>query len=64
MRPPKRNKRKSPPRKRNLAAKVLRDPLFRPKVMANPNAYRRRKLHRPAGRREVTTTDFQLIGLK
>jgi hypothetical protein len=43
MRPPKRNKRKSPPRKRNLAAKVLRDPLFRPKVMANPNAYRRRK---------------------
>ncbi len=40
MRPP---KRKSPPRKRNLAAKVLRDPLFRPKIMANPNAYRRRR---------------------
>lgn len=39
MRPPK----KKPPRKRNLAAKVLRDPLFRPKVMANPNAYRRRR---------------------
>ncbi len=40
MRPP---KKKSPPRTRNLAAKVLRDPLFRPKVMANPNAYRRRR---------------------
>jgi hypothetical protein len=32
--------RKKPPRKRNLAAKALRSPLFRPRVLANPNAYR------------------------
>lgn len=36
-------RKKSPPRKRNLAAKALRTPLFRPRVMANPNAYKRRK---------------------
>lgn len=35
--------RKKPPRKRNLAAKALRSPLFRPRVLANPNAYRRRR---------------------
>jgi hypothetical protein len=34
---------KKPPRKRNLAAKALRSPLFRPRVLANPNAYKRRK---------------------
>ena len=34
---------RKPPRKRNLAAKALRSPLFRPKVVANPNAYKRRK---------------------
>lgn len=38
-------KRKSPARRRNLAARALRDPLFRPKVMANPNAYKRRPRH-------------------
>jgi hypothetical protein len=36
-------KKKAPPKKRNLAARALRDPLFRPKIMANPNAYRRRQ---------------------
>ena len=30
------------PARRNLAAKALRDPLFRPKIVANPSAYRRR----------------------
>lgn len=35
--------RKPPPKKRNLAAKALRSPLFRLKVAANPAAYRRRK---------------------
>ena len=30
------------PKKRNLAAKALREPLFRPKVMANPGAYKRK----------------------
>ena len=39
MKPP---AKKAPPRKRNLAAKALRDPLFRPKIMENPSAYRRR----------------------
>ena len=39
MKPP---AKKAPPKKRNLAAKALRDPLFRPKVMDNPNAYKRR----------------------
>ncbi len=34
---------KPPPRKRNLAAKALRDPLFRPRVEANPSAYKRRR---------------------
>ncbi|MEQ1771705.1 MAG: hypothetical protein ABL879_17895 [Devosia sp.] len=32
---------KAPPKKRNLAAKALRDPLFRPKVIDKPNAYKR-----------------------
>jgi hypothetical protein len=36
-------KKKAPPKRRNLAARALRDPLFRPKIMANPNAYKRRK---------------------
>ena len=39
MKPP---AKKAPPKKRNLAAKALRDPLFRPKVMDNRAAYRRR----------------------
>jgi hypothetical protein len=34
---------KAPPKKRNLAAKALRDPLFRPKVLPKPNAYKRKK---------------------
>ncbi|HWA17467.1 MAG TPA: hypothetical protein VG757_00585 [Devosia sp.] len=34
---------KPPPKKRNLAAKALRDPLFRPKVEPNPRAYKRKK---------------------
>lgn len=34
---------KKAPKKRNAAAKALRDPLFRPKVMENPSAYRRRE---------------------
>jgi hypothetical protein len=38
MKPP-----RKPPKRRNLAAKALRSPLFRPKVAANPNAYKRRK---------------------
>ena len=33
---------KSLPKKRNLAAKALREPLFRPKIMANPGAYKRK----------------------
>ena len=33
---------KALPKKRNLAAKALRDPLFRPKVVADPAAYKRR----------------------
>ena len=37
------SKPRKPPRKRNLAAKVLRSPLFKPKIEANPSAYRRRK---------------------
>jgi hypothetical protein len=35
--------RKPPPKKRNLAAKALRSPLFRPRVAVNPAAYKRRK---------------------
>ena len=35
-------RKKSPPKRRNLAARALRDPLFRPKALPNPNAYRRR----------------------
>lgn len=34
---------KSPPKKRNLAAKALRDPLFRPRVVPDPKAYKRNK---------------------
>ncbi|MEO6395375.1 MAG: hypothetical protein ABIO40_05645 [Devosia sp.] len=34
---------KPPPKKPNLAARALRDPLFRPKIVANPKAYKRRK---------------------
>lgn len=30
-----------PPKKRNVAARVLHDPLFKPKIMENPRAYRR-----------------------
>jgi hypothetical protein len=36
-------KKKAPPKRRNLAARALRDPLFRPKIMANPGAYKRRQ---------------------
>jgi len=36
-----RKKTPKPPAKRNLAAKALRDPLFRPRIMANPSAYKR-----------------------
>jgi len=39
MKPP---AKKTPPKKRNLAAKALRDPLFRPKIMDNPSAYKRK----------------------
>ena len=35
--------RKKPPQKRNLAARALRSPLFRPKVAVNPTAYKRRR---------------------
>ena len=34
---------KALPKKRNLAAKALRDPLFRPKVMESPSAYKRKE---------------------
>lgn len=34
---------RKPPKKRNLAAKALQSPLFRPKVVANPNAYKRKR---------------------
>jgi len=49
MQPPKKTTGKAPPRKRNLAAKALRDPLFRPKIMENPAAYKRhpRFNHKP-----------------
>ena len=40
MAPP---RRKAPAKKRNLAAEALRSPLFRQKIVANPNAYKRRK---------------------
>lgn len=35
-------KRKAPAKRRNLAAKALGSPLFRPKIMANPKAYKRK----------------------
>lgn len=37
-------RKKSAPR--NLAARALRDPLFRPKVEADPKAYKRRPKHK------------------
>ncbi|MEO7224239.1 MAG: hypothetical protein ABIY37_17360 [Devosia sp.] len=40
MKPP---TRKSPPKKRNLAARALRDPAFRPRIMENPTVKKRRK---------------------
>ena len=40
MKPP---AKKSPPKKRNLAAKALRSPLFKPKVEPDPKAYKRVK---------------------
>jgi hypothetical protein len=40
MKPP---SKKSPPKKRNLAAKALRDPVFRPKIIENPTIKKRRK---------------------
>ena len=39
MKPP---SKKAPPRKRNLAAKALSEPLFRPKIMENPTIKKRR----------------------
>jgi hypothetical protein len=39
MKPP---SKKAPPKPRNLAAKALRDPAFRPKIVENPDAYKRR----------------------
>lgn len=39
MKPP---AKKAPPKKRNLAARALRGPLFRPKIMENPSAYKRK----------------------
>ena len=44
---------RSPPRKRNLAAKALSDPLFRPKVMADPKAYRRKPRTPPRPKSEA-----------
>ncbi len=40
MKPP---SRKAPPKKRNLAAKALADPAFRPKVVEKPVARKRQK---------------------
>jgi hypothetical protein len=37
------SKRKSAMKRRNLAARALRSPLFRPKIMTNPKAYRRKE---------------------
>lgn len=34
---------KAQPRKRNLAAKALSDPRYRPKVAPDPKAYKRKK---------------------
>ena len=39
MKPP---SKKSPPKTRNLAAKALRDPSFRPKIMENPTVKKAR----------------------
>ena len=39
MKPP---AKKAPPKKRNLAARALRDPLFRPKIVDNPSVYKRK----------------------
>jgi hypothetical protein len=39
MKPP---SKKSPPKKRNLAAKALSEPAFRPKIMENPAVKKRR----------------------
>jgi hypothetical protein len=36
-----RKPKRPPPKQRNLAAKALRSPLFRPRTMASPNAYKR-----------------------
>ena len=36
---------KSPPKPRNVAAKALAEGQFRPKVEADPKAYRRREKH-------------------
>ncbi len=41
MKPPK-SPSLPPPKKRNLAAKALRAPLFRPKVEPSPTTYKRR----------------------
>jgi hypothetical protein len=35
--------RKTPAKKRNLAAKALRSPVFRARILPNPNAYKRRQ---------------------
>ncbi len=37
---------KKPPKTRNIAARALRDPLFRARVERNPNAYTRKGTNR------------------
>ena len=39
------SKAKSPPKPRNVAAKALAEGQFRPKVMADPKAYKRHPRH-------------------
>jgi hypothetical protein len=45
MKKPRRKKPKASPKPRNVAAKALREGQFRPKVMADPKAYKRHPRH-------------------
>lgn len=45
MKKPRKKQPKAPPKPRNVAAKALAEGRFRPKVMADPNAYKRHPRH-------------------
>jgi hypothetical protein len=50
-------RKKAPPKPRNLAAKSLASGLFRPRVAANPKAYRRRPKHKADPARAPSADD-------